>query len=159
MNEIPQFGQRLGDGPYAERPSAYGLLLNPDGLLLVCRTPKRLVLPGGGIDPGETPEQAMIREIAEESGLVVTTAQLFCRADQYVERDRPKSGVNKTGWFYRTSYQDRGGQPVDDDHELLWLSLEEASEQLDHEAQRWVVKELAAADQGSVAATRGGRPC
>lgn len=32
--------------------------------------------PGGGLDPGETPAQGAARELAEETGLVVTPAEL-----------------------------------------------------------------------------------
>lgn len=35
-----------------------------------------LVTPGGGIDPGETPIEAALRELTEETGLVVTAADL-----------------------------------------------------------------------------------
>lgn len=35
------------------------------------------VTPGGGIDPGETPEQAAVREVAEETGLQVTREDLI----------------------------------------------------------------------------------
>jgi len=34
------------------------------------------VTPGGGIDPGETEQQAAVREIAEETGLVITESDL-----------------------------------------------------------------------------------
>lgn len=34
------------------------------------------VTPGGGIDPGETPAQAAVREVQEETGLVVAEGEL-----------------------------------------------------------------------------------
>lgn len=34
------------------------------------------VTPGGGIDPGESPAQAAVRELFEETGLVITAADL-----------------------------------------------------------------------------------
>ncbi|WP_051964874.1 NUDIX hydrolase [Deinococcus misasensis] len=43
-----------------------------DGALL-----KYYVFPGGGIDAGETPEQAVVREVKEELGLEVRVERLF----------------------------------------------------------------------------------
>lgn len=35
------------------------------------------VTPGGGIDPGETPQEAAVREVAEETGLVIDADRLL----------------------------------------------------------------------------------
>jgi 8-oxo-dGTP diphosphatase len=142
METIPQFGEARPGILYRERPSAYGLILDEDGHLLVCRTPRLVVLPGGGIDPGETPEAAMVREVAEETGLVVTSAKLLCRADQYVERMSAKPCVNKLGYFFLASAEDRGLAPEDDDHECLWLEMAEAQDILSHPAHCWAVSRL-----------------
>lgn len=52
-------------------PASIGILLNAPQthVLLVKRDDVPVwVLPGGGIDPGESPEEALVREIHEETG-------------------------------------------------------------------------------------------
>jgi 8-oxo-dGTP pyrophosphatase MutT (NUDIX family) len=59
-------------------------------------------MPGGWVDPGETPGQAVVREVAEETGLQVSAPRLL-----HTER-RPASvhytfGCNLDGGDLRTS--------------------------------------------------------
>jgi 8-oxo-dGTP diphosphatase len=56
------------------RPAARAVVIDPDERILLARFefPARTVwtAPGGGIEPGESPEDAIRRELAEEVGLI-----------------------------------------------------------------------------------------
>jgi mutator protein MutT len=60
---------------------AYGLLINEEKIVLIKKAngpyTGKLDLPGGIIEYGETPEQALIREIKEEVGIDVIDYRLF----------------------------------------------------------------------------------
>ena len=60
------------EGKVFKRPSARAVILK-DGKVLLNYIEKFdcYECPGGGIEAGETPEEAMIREVAEETGRVV----------------------------------------------------------------------------------------
>ena len=60
-----------------QRIAAYGVCRDDDGRILLARASSSLTLrgrwflPGGGVDHGESPEESLVREIEEESGLTV----------------------------------------------------------------------------------------
>lgn len=58
---------------WVKRVGAYGICINNGKLLVIdkCVGPYRgrFDLPGGRIEAGETPEEALLREVAEETGL------------------------------------------------------------------------------------------
>ncbi len=143
MTGVPQFGTAPKGSKVRTRPSAYGLLRDAQGRLLICETPECVMLPGGGIDPGEEPEQAMRREVAEETGLVVVTASLLCHANQLIVSRDGQAWLNKTGSYFVATVEDHGGQPVEHDHACLWLNLDDATAALSDEAHRWAVARLA----------------
>ena len=64
------------------RVAAYGLLLDDRDRLLLCRLSKGerwsgfWTLPGGGLEFGEDPRDAAIREVMEETGLVAEVVSL-----------------------------------------------------------------------------------
>ena len=63
--------------PRRQRVAAYALLTRNDEVLLTrmserTRIPGRWTLPGGGIDHGEDPREALVREVYEETGLHVS---------------------------------------------------------------------------------------
>ncbi|MCC5970183.1 MAG: NUDIX hydrolase [Pararhodobacter sp.] len=67
----PRYGEPREPGRlYRRRPGAYAILMRDSRLLLTHqREPHdEFQLPGGGIDPGESPLQALHREVLEETG-------------------------------------------------------------------------------------------
>ena len=72
-----------GSKPQYTRVSAYGLITDSARRLLLCRISKALpcwqgywTLPGGGLDFGEDPKDAVVREVEEETGMLIAPKQI-----------------------------------------------------------------------------------
>ncbi len=65
------------------------IITNPAGEVLLLRHsygPDVWALPGGGIDAGETPEAAAIREVSEELGLTLDTVVALDMVEEEISR-------------------------------------------------------------------------
>jgi 8-oxo-dGTP diphosphatase len=120
------------------RPSAYALLEDAATRLAVADTARGCFLPGGGIEPGETPEDAVHREVSEECGLTVHVRPWSVRAIDIVYSADENAYFEKRSIFFEAQLDD----PVlcaPAEHRLLWLSGNDAAQHLLHPSHRWAV--------------------
>lgn len=129
---VPEPGRR-----YRDRVGAY-LVTEHAGHIALIQTPKGYFLPGGGMEPGESAETCIRREILEELGYTVRIDEVLGIADMYVRHET-------IGWFHPVQYYLRGelihkvSVPIEEDHKMVWRPAIEAENLLFPECQRWAV--------------------
>lgn len=107
-----------------------GLLVRRQQVLMAKRSPLRQnhpntwSFPGGHVEENETLEQALIRELTEEIGVLATSWSFMHRFD-----DQPKmSGDKVTFHFFAVDNWDGDPTNLGDEHtELRWVKITDAS--------------------------------
>ena len=123
----------------AARVDAAGGLVERDGLIAIVhrRRYDDWSLPKGKLDPGESFEQAALREIEEETGLRCTLGEELESSRYADHRGRPKLVR-----YWRMTVDGGGFQPNDEVDELRWLSPGDAAALLSYEHDRLLVGRL-----------------
>lgn len=132
------------DAPYRDRPGAYAAILDR-GRLLLAATPAQgetLLLPGGGVDPGESPQRALHREVMEETGWSIAPLRRLGAFQRYCFMPEYGFWARKVCHIYLCRPGRRHGPPAEPDHTPLWMPLEEAAERLSLGGERWFVRRL-----------------
>ncbi len=139
----PQLGTCLPGVVYEGRASVYGLATDHEGRILACRRGgDRVVLPGGGLEEEEAEEDALCREVAEETGYQVLAVRSLCRAWQYHNHRFAKPPVNKHCHFFIMVVARTPSSPAEADHVPHWLDPGELITSLTFESHRWAVRVL-----------------
>lgn len=101
-----------------------------------------LALPKGHIEPGETPEQAALREVREETGLYARAGEKLGDVKYWYARSEGR--VFKVVSFFLLTY--RSGSVRDHDAEVLdaqWLALDQAPSRLTYRGEREMAERAA----------------
>lgn len=131
--------------------AAGGVVVGDDGRVLLVHRPRYddWTLPKGKLDPGETFEQAALREVREETGLMCTLGRELAGTEYRDRKDRPKI---VRYWLMQVDQRGappplatpHGGEfePNDEVDEVRWLAPADAEELLTYSRDREVLAPL-----------------
>ena len=135
--------RRVGDPPqrgrrYRLRPGAYAILPIGRRFLLTAQTSPQIdvQLPGGGIDPGEHPLQALHREVMEETGWRIANPRRLGAFRRHAYMPEYDLWAEKLCTIYVAQPVRRMSDPVEPDHVPLILPPEDALDALGNDGDR-----------------------
>lgn len=128
--------------------TASAVVLGGDGRVLLHRH-KRLGIwlqPGGHVDPGESPEQAALREVAEETGIEGTLAGRVLHVDVH---EGPRAHVHlDVRWLVRTAAGVVPAPAIGESQDVAWFTPQDALATTDLAAANAIRAALARASAG-----------
>lgn len=136
---VRRFGEaRRADVRYTRRPGAYGVILRGgEALLALNESPgEEFALPGGGIDPGESPVQALHREALEETGHRIQVLRRIGAYQRYTYMTEYDLWAHKICHIYLCRAGRQVCPPIEPDHTPLWVPVSEAAHLLSLEGDR-----------------------
>ena len=114
----------------AFRPSVYAVIVKDDKVLMLStRSSGKLFFPGGGINIGEKMEDALKREIKEETGLEIEVGKFLHFKEKFFYYDPKDEAYHMFNFFYLCkplTFNLLRDEDVDDDEaeKPRWIEIE-----------------------------------
>lgn len=139
---IRRFGENIiANQKYKVRAGVYAILPLGNDLLVTHQadpTPE-FQLPGGGIDPGESPLHALYREVMEETGWKISAPRKLGVFRKFTYMPEYDLWAEKLCHIYLARPVRALGPPTEKGHTAIWMSGHEATHQLANEGDRYFV--------------------
>ncbi len=142
---IRRVGEQVRAGMrYRQRPGAYAILHRDGRLLLTFQEAPvpEFQLPGGGIDPGESPLPALHREVFEETGWRIGRIRRLGAFRRFTFMPEYDLWAEKLCHVYLARPVMRAGPPSEPGHSAHWLPAADAARALGNAGDRLFVSRL-----------------
>lgn len=142
---IRRYGEAVKQGQtYGFRPGVYAILPRGGDLLLTYQASPHyeVQLPGGGIDPGENPIDALHREVFEETGWKIGGIRKIGAYRRFCYMPEYDKWAEKLCHIYMARPVHRLGPPSEPDHTPLWMPMAEAARTIASPGDRAFVADL-----------------
>ena len=144
-----RMNRRFGTSPqngrtYRARPGVYAVLwLGGDVLLTYQAEPlPEMQLPGGGIDKGEQPLQALHREVFEETGWRIAPVRRLGMYRRFTYMPDYDLWAEKLCTIYLARPIRPYGPPSEAGHTALWMPADAAVKALDNDGDRHFLRQV-----------------
>ncbi|MBV1902876.1 MAG: NUDIX hydrolase [Marinosulfonomonas sp.] len=140
---IRRYGEAVQPGkPYRKRPGAYAVIAQDNAVLLTHQAFPRseFQLPGGGIDPGESPYQALRREVIEETGWSITGLRKLGVYRRFVFMPEYDMWAEKIAHVFLARPVRAQSKPSEHGHTAVWTSAKTAIDLLANDGDRAFVR-------------------
>ena len=142
---IRRFGEPVVAGQrYGRRAGAYAVLLRAGDVLLTHQAEPvpEVQLPGGGMDPGESPLQALHREVFEETGWRIAVQRRLGAYRRFTYMPEYDRWAEKVCMIYLARPVLCYGPPTEAGHTALWMEAGAAVRMLDNAGDRHFLRHV-----------------
>lgn len=136
---IPRYGRPPMRGRrYIRRPGVYAILPRGHALLLTHQDEPwpEFQLPGGGVDPGESPLTALFREVFEETGWHIAKPRRLGAFRRFTFMPEYDLWAEKLCTIYLAHPVRPHGPPVEGGHIPIWMPSDIAATKLGNPGDR-----------------------
>lgn len=137
---MKRIGKKIENTIYNKRPGAYVIIESDEDDKIAIATDAVGVyfFLGGGIEENETPEEALKREVIEESGYSLKNIILFDKVASWCYSET-RGYLDVEATIYIANFDKKVAKPIEEDHEIIWVNPLEYKNKLYHEYQRYIL--------------------
>jgi len=134
-DSVPVFGAPLDGREYRPRAAVYAVIRDAERRVAAVKTSLGLLLPGGGLERGETLVECLKRELREECARPVAIDRQIGLAVEYFATE--EGAFEGRHVFFEARFV--GGPNGSAEYEVVWLEPESAPAQLHHKSHAWAL--------------------